>query len=144
MHIYSLHRNEEVFPDSLVFKPERFESEQIVGKHPFSFVPFSAGPRNCIGKNNSSSSHSALPVYYSSSIVNFCFIFTLLCLILLGQRFALFEEKVIMSTLLRRFRFTYDTATHGPAKPSADLVLKPHHGMPMILTALADDFVTSN
>ncbi len=55
-----------------------------------------------------------------------------------GQRFALFEEKVIMSTLLRRFRFTYNTAKHGPAKPSADLVLKPHHGMPMIVTPLVD------
>ncbi len=50
MHIYSLHHNEEVFPDPLVFEPERFEKEQLAGRHPFAFVPFSAGPRNCIGK----------------------------------------------------------------------------------------------
>lgn len=50
MHIYALHRNEEVFPDPLAFKPERFESEQFTARHPFAFVPFSAGPRNCIGK----------------------------------------------------------------------------------------------
>ena len=73
----------------------------------------------------------------------FMFHFILFCLTLLGQRFALFEEKVIMSTLLRRFRFTYDTAKHGPAKPSADLVLKPHHGMPMIVTPLVNDFFGS-
>ena len=46
------------------------------------------------------------------------------------------EEKVIMSGLLRRFRFTYDTVKHGPAIPCADLVLKPKHGMPLIITPL--------
>jgi len=53
-----------------------------------------------------------------------------------GQRFAMLEEKVIMSGLLRRFRFTYDAAKHGPAIPCADLVLKPKHGMPLIITPL--------
>lgn len=50
MHIYSLHRNEDVFPDPLVYKPERFEIDESIKRHPFAFVPFSAGPRNCIGK----------------------------------------------------------------------------------------------
>lgn len=81
---------------------------------------------------------SIASIHESSIYVSFRFVLTLL-----GQRFALFEEKVIMSTLLRRFRFTYDTAKHGPAKPSADLVLKPHHGMPMILTPLVNDFFGS-
>ncbi len=132
MHIFALHRNEEFFPEPLVFKPERFESELSNGRHPFAFVPFSAGPRNCIGKLND----SFLPFSLKS---HNCFVFAYLFLHLIagvGQRFALFEEKVLMSSLLRRFRFTYNTAKHGPAKPSADLVLKPHHGMPMIVTAL--------
>lgn len=60
----------------------------------------------------------------------------LLLLLFLGQRFAMLEEKVIMSGLLRRFRFTYDMDKHGPAIPCADLVLKPKHGMPLIITPL--------
>jgi cytochrome P450 family 4 len=50
VQVYALHRNKELFPDPLSFKPERFQKEQSIGRHPFAFIPFSAGPRNCIGK----------------------------------------------------------------------------------------------
>ncbi|KAM7345241.1 cytochrome P450 4e2-like isoform 2-T2 [Cochliomyia hominivorax] len=43
--------NDKSFPDPYRFKPERFDlsnrSEQI---NPFEYVPFSAGPRNCVGQ----------------------------------------------------------------------------------------------
>ncbi|CAL1285549.1 unnamed protein product [Larinioides sclopetarius] len=47
---YILHRDEEVFPDPEKFDPERFSPENCIKIPEYAYIPFSAGPRNCIGR----------------------------------------------------------------------------------------------
>lgn len=48
--VYNLHRNPALFPNPDVFDPERFDTENLHNVPVYSYVPFSAGPRNCIGQ----------------------------------------------------------------------------------------------
>ena len=50
MSSYVAHRDESVFPDPEVFRPERWIGEEGKQLQPF-FITFSAGARGCIGRN---------------------------------------------------------------------------------------------
>ncbi|ELT93418.1 hypothetical protein CAPTEDRAFT_144012 [Capitella teleta] len=52
INIWAVHHNEHVWgKDHMQYNPERFNPENMKGMDSFSFIPFSAGPRNCIGQN---------------------------------------------------------------------------------------------
>ena len=51
--LYGVHHHPEFWPDPYEFRPSRFEAGANADKGstlPFAFVPFSGGPRNCIGQ----------------------------------------------------------------------------------------------
>lgn len=47
---FKMHRQPQIYPNPEVFNPDNFLPEKTANRHYYAFVPFSAGPRSCVGR----------------------------------------------------------------------------------------------
>ncbi|XP_039745735.1 cytochrome P450 4g15-like [Pararge aegeria] len=47
---YKIHRNPKYYANPTVFDPDNFLPENTQNRHYYSYIPFSAGPRSCVGR----------------------------------------------------------------------------------------------
>lgn len=49
MNIISMHHSEKYYKNPTAFDPDHFLPDEVAKRHPYSYLPFSGGPRICIG-----------------------------------------------------------------------------------------------
>jgi cytochrome P450 family 4 len=51
-----------------------------------------------------------------------------------GQKYGILEIKIVLANLMRQFRFAVADASQPMLTPSSEVVLKPKHGVPLIVS----------
>ncbi|KOB51762.1 Cytochrome P450, partial [Operophtera brumata] len=49
---FKVHRSVKHYKNPDVFDPDNFLPENMANRHYYSFIPFSAGPRSCVGEHH--------------------------------------------------------------------------------------------
>jgi cytochrome P450 len=92
---YFTHRLEAFWPEPLRFDPDRFLPDIARARHPFAYLPFSLGPRICI-----------------------------------GMQFALYEARLVLAMILKRYRVQPADAqpvgcrAAGTLRPDRDILVE--------------------
>lgn len=50
--ILMLHHDSSIYPDPLEWNPSNFDADKVSKRPGCTFIPFSSGPRGCIGKKH--------------------------------------------------------------------------------------------
>ncbi|KAI1081511.1 cytochrome P450 [Whalleya microplaca] len=49
--VYAMHRRKDIYGDDAeMFRPERWEGDELKNIHPYAYLPFNGGPRVCLGQ----------------------------------------------------------------------------------------------
>ncbi|KAF2899547.1 hypothetical protein ILUMI_06621 [Ignelater luminosus] len=102
--VLALQRDPKYYPNPDKFDPERFSDENKSNIKPFTYLPFGAGPRNCI-----------------------------------GSRFALLENKLLITEILRKFEIISTEKTLIPLESSKTIFnILPDNGVWVALKRRSD------
>lgn len=104
--------------NAAVWNPDNFTLEEIEKRHKYSFIPFSMGPRGCIGKTYWSRYRSTEKTC-RGSLPNWCSV--------TGAKYAMLSMKVTLSKVILNYKLTTDVK-YNDIKLKVDVVLRSADG----------------
>ena len=99
INVRTIHRDPDTWENPDEYDPLRFHPSNAEGRHPFAYIPFSGGQRNCIGQN-----------------------------------FALNEERVVIASIVNRFKLSLVEGHKVETMPN--LVLRSKEDIKVLLEPL--------